>query len=117
MALRDTRLMGGSYRLGPAMTTSGMLTTYTATNLQTLDMVGIFVIEFPPSFHAQTVQHLLTPLERYTHTHSAQVIQVYDWGIDGNRAYIVTSSPRGIPLRYALDTENISLSRSLDIAR
>lgn len=117
MALRDSRLIGGNYRLGSALTTSGMLSTYTATNLQTLDMVGIFVIEFPPSFHAQTVQHLLTPLERYTHTRSAHVIQVYDWGIDGNRAYIITSSPRGIPLRYALDTENISLLRSLDIAR
>lgn len=117
MAQRDSRLIGGSYRLGPAMTTSGMLTTYTATNLKTLDMVGIFVIEFPPAFHAQTVQHLLMPLERYTHVQSPHVLHVYDWGIDGNRAYIVTNAPRGIPLRYVMDTENIHVARGLDIAR
>ncbi len=117
MAQRDARLIGGTYRLGPAMATSDMLTTYTATQLKTLEMVGIFVIEFPPSFHAQTVQHFLKPLERYTHVQSAHVLQVLDWGVDANRAYIATNAPRGIPLRYMLDTEHINLTRALDVAR
>lgn len=45
------------------------------------------------------------------------MIHVYDWGIDGSRAYIATDPPRGITLRHVLDTENIDVQRAVDLAQ
>ncbi len=115
MSQRDTRLIGGVYRLGQVFTTGGMLSTYTAYNRNTNDVVGLYVIECPPTIDVQMVSQLLQPLERRRPIHSQHVLHVYDWGMDGTRAYIATDPPRGMTLRYVLDNENIDLSRGIDL--
>src|SRR6266571_1206031 len=94
-----------------------MLTSYTAYNRNTNDVVGLLVVEFAPAIDDQTVQQLLQPLERRRSIDSPNLIHVYDWGIDGNRLYIATDPPRGMTLRYVLDNENIDLDRALDLTR
>ena len=117
MSQRDTRQIGGIYRVGQVITSGGMLTTYTAYNRNTNDVVGLYVMECPPSFAEQTISQLLRPLERRRMLQSPHVLPVYDWGTDGNRAYIATDPPRGMTLRYVLDNENISLTRCIDMIR
>jgi serine/threonine protein kinase len=117
MMQRDARLVGGVYRISEVITSGGMLTICTAHNRNTSSMVGLLIIEFSPDLNPLTVQQLLQPLERRQAIRSPQVISVYDWGIDGNRAYIATDRPHGITLRYVLDTENIDLPRVLDFSR
>lgn len=116
-ARKSSRLIGGIYHLGQVITSGGMLTTYTAYNRNTNDVIGLLVIELPPEMDTQVVQHLLQPLEKRRSLHSPHVIGVYDWGIDGNRAYIATDPPRGITLRHVLDNENIDVPRALDLLR
>ena len=117
MSHRDTRLIGGVYRLGQAFTAGGMLSIYTAHNRNTNDVVGLYIVECPPTFDEQAVSQLLQPLERRRLIDSQQVLHVYDWGMDGTRAYIATDPPRGMTLRYVLDNENIDLSRGLNFIR
>jgi serine/threonine protein kinase len=114
MSQRDTRPIGGVYRLGQVFTSGGMLSTYTAYNRNTNDVVGLYVIECPPTTDVQVVSQLLQSLERRRPIHSQHVLHVYDWGMDGTRAYIATDPPRGMTLRYVLDNENIDLSRGID---
>jgi serine/threonine protein kinase len=110
------RVVGGIYRIGQVITSEGMLTTCTAYNRNTNDIVGLFMIEFPTSFPLDQVWQLLQPLERRRSLHSPYVIRVHNWGIDGTRAYIVTDPPRGVTLRHVLDTENVDLKRVLDLS-
>src|SRR5947209_7225774 len=117
MAQRNARPVGGIYQVGQVITSGGVLTSYTAYNRNTNDVVGLLVVEFAPAIDAQTVQQLLQPLERRRSLDSPNLIHVYDWGIDGNRLYIATDPPRGMTLRYVLDNENIDLERALDLAR
>ena len=117
MAQRNARPVGGIYQVGQVITSGGMLTSYTAYNRNTNDVVGLLVVEFAPAIDAQTVQQLLQPLERRRSIDSPNLIHVYDWGIDGNRLYIATDPPRGMTLRYVLDNENIDLDRALDLTR
>ncbi len=117
MAQRDPRLIGGVYRTGQVVTKGGVLTSYTAHNRNTNNVVGLFVLEFPASVDVQTVQQFFQPMERRRSVESPHVMRVYDWGIDGNRAYIATDPPRGVTLRYVLDNENIDLQRALDFSR
>lgn len=117
MAQRDSRLIGGVYRIGQVMSTKGLLTTCTAYNRNTDDMVGLFILEIPPVFQNQAVRQLLQPLEQRRALQSPHVIRLYDWGVDGSRAYIVTDPPRGVTLRYVLDTENIEVSRALELSQ
>lgn len=117
MAQRDSRLIGGIYRTGQVLSTAGLLTTCTAYNRNTDDMVGLFILEVPQLFQPQQVRQLLQPLEQRRLLQSPHVIRVYDWGIDGSRAYIITDSPRGVTLRYVLDTENIDLTRTLELSQ
>ncbi|GAC1391662.1 MAG: hypothetical protein NVS4B11_09340 [Ktedonobacteraceae bacterium] len=117
MSQRDTKLIGGVYRVGQVLTTKSLLTTCTAYNRNTNDMVGLFVIEVPPVFHLHTVQQLLQPLIHRWSVQSQHVIRVHDWGIDGPHVYIATDPPRGITLRYVLNNENIDLQRTLDLSR
>jgi len=114
---KSPRQIGGIYHLGQVITAGAMLTTYTAYNRNTNDVVGLLVIEFPPAMDAQAVQQLLQPLEKRRSLHSQNVIGVYDWGIDGTQAYIATDPPRGITLRHVLDNENIDVPRALDLLR
>src|SRR6266851_84140 len=117
MPQRDPRLIGGVYRVGQAITSSDVLTHYTAYNRNTNDVVGLFVLELPPAIEPQAVQPLLQPLEQRRLVESPYVLRVYDWGIDGNRVYIATDPPRGITLRHVLDNENIDVPRALDLMR
>ena len=117
MAQRNARPVGGIYQVGQVITSGGVLTSYTAYNRNTNDVVGLLVVEFAPSIDAQTVQQLLQPLERRRSIDSPNLIHVYDWGTDGNRLYIATDPPRGMTLRYVLDNENIDLDRALELTR
>lgn len=117
MMQRDARLVGGVYRIGQVITSGGMLTTCTAHNRNTNSVVGLLIIEFSPTLSPVTVQQLLQSLERRQAIQSPQVMRVYDWGIDGNRAYIATDPPRGINLRQVQDSENIDLPRVIDFSR
>src|SRR5437016_9648804 len=117
MAQRNGRLIDGIYQVGQVISSSGVLTSYTAYNRNTNDVVGLLVVEFPPTIDAQTVHQLLQPLERRRSIYSPNLIHVYDWGVDGKRFYIATDPPRGMTLRYFLDNENIDIDRALDLAR
>src|SRR5258708_19627862 len=116
-ARRNPRLIGGVYQVGQVITTGPMLTVYSAYNRNTSDVVGLLVLELPPMIDAETAQRLLDLLERRRMVKSLHVIHVYDWGIDGSRAYIATDPPRGVALRHVLDNENIDLRRAVDFAR
>lgn len=117
MAQRDSRLVGGVYRMGQVIGAGGMLTTCTAYNHITNDVVGLFIIDTPPYFDARNSQQLLQPLELRRTIDSPHVIHIYDLGLDGSRVYIATDPPRGMTLRYVLDNENIDFRRSLDLLR
>ncbi len=117
MSQRDSRLIGGVYMVGQVITSGGMLSTCTAYNRNTNDVVGLQVMEFPPDFDAYTVQQQLQPFDRRRTIQSPYVIRVHDWGIDGNRIYIATDPPRGMTLQHVLDNENVTIERALDIAR
>jgi serine/threonine protein kinase len=117
MPQRSARIIGGIYRIGQLISSSGMLTTYTAYNSNTDDVVGLFVIEFPPAFHPETMRPLLQTLDLRRSLQSAHVLRVHDWGVEDTRAYIATDPPRGVTLRHVLDTENIDMQRALDLSR
>lgn len=114
---RDARMIGGVYHIGQIITTGGMLTSCTAHNRNTSSVVGLLIIEFPATLSPEMVQRLLQPLERRRSVQSLHVIHVYDWGIDGNRAYIATDPPRGVTLRHVLDNDNLDYPRLLDFSR
>jgi protein kinase-like protein/FHA domain-containing protein len=116
-ARKDPRLIDGVYQVGQVITTGPILTVYTAYNRNTSDVVGLLVLELPPQFEAEAALRLLEPLERRRLVQSPHVIHVYDWGIDGSRAYIATDPPRGITLRHVLDNEAIDLRRAIDLAK
>jgi serine/threonine protein kinase len=115
MPQRDVRLVAGAYRIGQTITQDGLLSVSTAHNLNTNDVVGLYVIEVSPTAQAQDVRQLLKPLEERYLVQSPHVLKVYDWGLDGNRVYIASDPPRGATLRYLLDTENISIARTLTL--
>lgn len=117
MSQRDPRLIGGVYRTGQVLTSSGILTNYTANNRNTNDVVGLLVIELPSTVNPQTAQQLLQPLQQRRIVESLHVLRIYDWGIDSNRVYIATAPPRGITLQHVLDNENIDLQRALNISQ
>jgi len=116
-ARKNPRLIGGVYQVGQVIRTGPMLTTYTAYNRNTSDVVGLLVLELPPMFESEAALRLLEPLEQRRRVQSPHVIRVYDWGIDGSRAYIATDPPRGVTLRHALDNENIDLLRTVEIVQ
>src|SRR5947207_7945441 len=117
MVQRDARLIGGIYRTGQVITTGGMLTTYTASNHNTNDIVGLYVITLQTQEQMGTAQALLQALIRRQGLYSDHVMRVLDWGFDDNRAYIATDPPRGVTLQYVIDNENIDLKRSIDLVR
>ncbi len=117
MSQRNSRLVGGVYQLGQVITSGGMLSSYTAYNRNTGDVVGLTVVEYPPATDAQMLQQLLQPLERRRLIASPNVIRLYDWGLEDSRIYIATDPPRGITLRHVLDSENVDLQRCIDLLR
>src|SRR5258707_15499596 len=116
-AHRNPRLIGSVYQVGQVITAGPMLTVYSAYNRNTSDVVGLLVLELPPMIDAETTRRLLDPLERRRLVKSLHVIHVYDWGIDGSRAYIATDPPRGVALRHVVDNENIDLGRGGEFLR
>lgn len=117
MSQRDTKVIGSVYRIGQIVATKGLLTTCTAYNRNTNDVVGLFVIEVPPVFHPQMVQQILHPLAQRQRVKSPHILQVLDWGIDGSRAYVATNPPRGTTLRYVIDNENIDFRRIIELSQ
>jgi serine/threonine protein kinase len=112
-ARKNPRLIGGVYQVGQVITTGPILTIYTAYNRNTSDVVGLLVLELLPLFEAEAALRLLEPLERRRLVQSPHVIHVYDWGIDGSRAYITTDPPRGTTLRHVLDNETVDMHRAV----
>ncbi|MDQ2715593.1 MAG: hypothetical protein M3Z08_11855, partial [Chloroflexota bacterium] len=118
MTQQSPRLIGGgTYRLGPVITAGPVLTSYSAYNRHTNDVVGIIVLELPSTVDTQRAQGLLQPLERRRQVRSSHVLEIHDWGIEGSRIYIVTDPPRGVTLKYVLDHDTISLERALELAQ
>ncbi len=115
MSQRDTKLIGGAYRVGQKVSQQGLLTIYTGYDRNTNDVVGLFILDVPPVFSPLSVQQVLQPLARRQQVQSPHVLRVHDWGIDGSHAYIVTDPPRGTTLQYILNNEDIDLRRTLDI--
>src|SRR5207245_7098545 len=60
---RLPRQIGGVYQLGQVITSGGVLSTYTAYNRNTNDVVGLLVIEYSPTIDDQTLAQLMQPLE------------------------------------------------------
>lgn len=116
-ARKNPRLIGGIYQVGQVITAGPLLTVYTAYNRNTSNVVGLLVLELPPMFDTEAALRLLEPLERRRMVQSPHVIHVYDWGIDGSRAYIATDPPRGITLRHVQDNEDIDVQRASDLAQ
>ncbi len=116
-ARKNPRLIGGIYQVGQVITTGPMLTVYTAYNRNTSDVVGLQIFELPPRYEAEAALRLLEPLERRRLVQSPHVTHVYDWGIDGSRAFIATDPPRGITLRHVLDNETIDMRRAVEMAQ
>jgi serine/threonine protein kinase len=117
MSQRDTRLIGGIYRIGQTIRSGGMLSIYTAYNRITNDVVGLYVITFAPTMQTGAVQPLLQSLEPRRSLQSPHVLRIYNWGIDGNRAYIATDPPRGVTLQHIVDTENIDIARAIELTK
>lgn len=116
MTQRNPRLIAGVYQVGQVITSGPLLTSYSAYNRNTSDVVGLLVIELSPQLDPLAAQQLLAPLARRRQVQSPHVIRVHDWGVFENQAYIATDPPRGISLRQLMDTENVDLHRSLDLA-
>src|SRR6266568_4195222 len=116
-ARKNPRLIGGVYQVGQVITYSPTLTTYTAYNRNTSDVVGLLVFELPPTVEVEVALRLLEPLERRRLVQSPHVIHVFDWGIDGSRVFIATDPPRGISLRAVLDNETLDLKRAVEMAK
>src|SRR5579859_6287262 len=114
MPQRDVRSIGGVYRLGQLLTTQGMLSTYTAYDHNTNDVVGLFVIEAPSAL--PVVQQWLPLLEKRRPIQSPHLIRLHNWGIDGQRLFIATDPPRGMTLHYVLDNEDIDFERAIHLA-
>src|SRR5260370_17844685 len=116
MAKRDARVIGGVYRTGQLITSGGMLTTYTAYNHNTNDVVGLYVIEPASPGKIQIVQQLQPVLDKRRQVRSPHVGRVYDWGIDDNRIFSATDPPRGVTFHHLFDHENIDIPRALHLA-
>jgi serine/threonine protein kinase len=116
MTQRNTRLVAGVYQVGQMITTVPPLVSYSAYNRNTNDVVGLLVIDLLPSVDPTLARQALAPLERRRQVQSQHVISVFNWGFFEGKTYIETDPPRGITLRQLMDTENIDLARSLDLA-
>ena len=111
------RLIGGIYRIGQIITTSSILLFCTAENRNTNDVVGLFVIEFPPTMPAASIERLLEPLRVRSSMQSQHVLHIHNCGIEGHRMYIATDPPHGLTLRYVMDNEYIDIARSLELIK
>lgn len=116
MAQRNPRLVAGVYQVGQVIASAPPLVSYSAYNRNTNDVVGLLVIDLPPSVDPSRARWVLASLELRQKVQSQHVIGIFNWGFSEGKAYIVTDPPRGITLRQLMDTENIDLVRALDLA-
>ncbi|MBO0777649.1 MAG: protein kinase [Ktedonobacteraceae bacterium] len=117
MPQNDARLVGGIYRVGQVLSSGAALTTCTAYNRNTNDVVGLTAIELPPGSYPSLVQPYLNMLEQRRKIQSPHVLRVHHWGFEGSRMYIVTDPPRGTTLQHVMDNENTDLRRSLELIK
>src|SRR5690242_16354612 len=117
MPQRDARLVGGIYRVGQVIASDEILTVCTAYNRNTGDVVGLSIIAVPTTAQQDVMRTQLNALAPRRQIISPHVIQVFDWGIEGERAYIATAPPRGVTLQHVLDNENIDLPRTLNLVQ
>lgn len=117
MQQQSPRMFGGYYQVGQVISTGPLLTIYSAYNRYSSDVVGLYVVELPPTMDEESAARLLQVFEQRRQVNSPHVIHVYDWGVDGASVFIATDPPRGLTLRHVLDTENLEIERALDLAR
>jgi len=117
MQQQNPRLFGGYYQVGQVISTGPLLTIYTAYNRYSSDVVGLYVVELPPTMDEESAERLLQVFEQRRKVNSPHVMHVYDWGTDGASIFIATDPPRGLTLRHVLDAESLEIARALDIAR
>jgi serine/threonine protein kinase len=117
MTQKYTQLIGGLYRVGQILSAGPVLTSCTAYNRNTNDVVGLFIIELPPQLPHTTIQQHLQVLEQRRTLQSPHVIRIYRWGIEENRMYVATDRPRGVNLQYVLNHEDIDIKRAIDLTR
>src|ERR1700674_1058906 len=117
MQQQNPRMFGGYYQVGQVISTGPLLTIYTAYNRYSSDVVGLYLVELPPTIDEESAARLLQVFEGRRQVNSPHVIHVYDWGVDGASVFIATDPPRGLTLRHVLDTENLEIERALDLAR
>src|SRR5262249_51241403 len=77
MAQPDARLIGGIYRIGQTITTGGMLTTHTAYNNNTNDVVGLYVITLQTQEQVGTAHSLLQGLIKRQSLYDSYVMRVH----------------------------------------
>jgi serine/threonine protein kinase len=117
MPSNEAKLVAGIYRIGQILSNSSMLSTCTAYDRNTNDVVGLVILGLPAGDHAQFIQPYLQLLEKRRNIQSPHVLHVHSWGIETSRMYIVTDPPRGMTLQHVMDNENIDLRRSLDLVK
>ena len=76
MVQRNSRLIGGIYQVGQVLTSGPLLSTYSAYNRNTSEVVGLLVIELPSMFDPSRAEQALSPLEQRRKVQSPQVIRV-----------------------------------------
>jgi serine/threonine protein kinase len=111
------RHVGDVYLIGQVIKIGQQLSTYTAYNRNTNDVVGLYVLELPFGMTQQAALQLLQPLERRRALQSPHILRIHDYGLDGMRIYIATDPPRGITLQQVMDSENIDTSRAFDMIK
>ncbi len=118
MPQRDARMIGGLYRTGQVVTTiTNTLTSYIAYDSNTNDVVGLYVVETPTQEQLAALPRVLQPLTKRKSVQSTHILRLHNWGIDGTRVYIATDPPRGVTLQHILNTENITISRAIDLCK
>jgi serine/threonine protein kinase len=117
MQQQNPRMFGGYYQVAQVISTGPLLTMYTAYHLYSSDLVGLWVVELPPTVDEEAAERLLRVFEQRRRVNSPHVIHVYDWGVDERGVFIATDPPRGVTLRHVLETENLEVERALDLSR
>lgn len=117
MPQHSARSIGGLYRTGQVVTAGSMLTIYTAYDSNTNDVVGLYVVEMSTNEQATALSSISQLLAKRQSIRSANSIKLHNWGIEGKRIYIATDPPRGVTLQHILNTEDIDISRALDICK
>jgi serine/threonine protein kinase len=116
MVQHNSRLIGGIYQAGQVIASGPLLTSWSAYNQQTGEIVGLLTFDLPPHLSEYDARQLLASLTTRKAVQSPHVLRLRDWGLAEQKVYIVTDPARGITLRQLMERENIGLTRSLNLA-